>query len=128
MLGRSRNNSLVPRCANRALQCWGMNVSQISNGDYIKVKNVDFGSEGRRLRSQCCSWNHGGSIELRLDALNGQLIGTLPVSYTGGWDTWQIKATAISDVVGVHDLFFVFRGNAKEEELFKFDFEFRTKR
>ena len=58
-------------------------------------------------------------IEIRLGKLDGQLIGTLAVSGTGG--AWQPQSTRIAAASGVHDLFFVFRG-AAGEELFKFDF------
>jgi beta-xylosidase len=47
------------------------------------------------------------------------LIGTLPVSGTGG--EWTPQSARISGAAGVHDLFFVFRG-AAGEELFKFDY------
>ena len=46
-------------------------------------------------------------------------LGALPVSGTGGESKPQF--TLISEVSGVNDLFFVFRG-AAGEELFKFDY------
>ncbi|MDI9420333.1 MAG: glycoside hydrolase family 43 protein [Bacillota bacterium] len=99
----------------------GMNVWDLQNGDYIKVKNVDFGPEGAAAFSaRVASGSNGGVIELRLDSLNGEVVGTLPVSYTGGWDVWATKTTVVSGARGVHDLFFVFKGN--EDELFKFNY------
>jgi hypothetical protein len=61
----------------------------------------------------------GAKIEIRLGKLEGRLIGTLPVSGTGG--EWKSQSARISGTSGVHDLFFVFRGPAGEE-LFKFDY------
>ncbi len=61
----------------------------------------------------------GAKIEIRLGKLDGQLIGTLSVSGTGG--EWKPLFARISGPSGVHDLFFVFRG-AAGEELFKFDY------
>lgn len=98
-----------------------MNVHEISDGNHIKVKNVDFGETGAgTFSASVASGSRGGSIEIRLDSLYGEIIGTLPISYTGGWDEWRTKSTAITGATGVRDLFFIFRG--EEEELFKFDF------
>lgn len=99
----------------------GMNVCDLQDGDYIKVKNVDFGDKGAAAFSaRVASGSNGGIIELRLDSLHGEVIGTLPVSYTGGWDLWTTKTAAVTGATGVHDLFLIFRGD--EAELFKFDY------
>ena len=63
----------------------------------------------------------GGEIELHLDSIDGELIGTMPVSYTGGNDIWQTKYTAVSGASGIHDLYFVFRGEERAEDLFMLD-------
>jgi hypothetical protein len=54
-----------------------------------------------------------------LGKLDGQLIGTLPVSGTGG--EWKPQSARIAGASGIHDLFFVFRGTA-EEDLYTFDY------
>ena len=61
----------------------------------------------------------GAKIEIRLGKVDGQLIGALPVSGTGG--EWKPQSTRISGASGVKDLFFVFHG-ATGEDLFKFDY------
>ena len=61
----------------------------------------------------------GPKIEIRLGKLDGQLIGTLPVSGTGG--QWKPQSVRVSGVSGVQDVFFVSRG-AAGGELFKFDY------
>ena len=63
----------------------------------------------------------GGEIELHLDSADGKLIGTMPVSYTGGEDIWQTKYAAVTGAEGVHDLYFVFKGEERMENLFRFD-------
>ena len=103
----------------------GQNVRDIHTGEHIQVRNVDFGTSGARAFMASLSSTAkaeeatGASIEIRLDKLDGQLIGTLPVAGTGG--EWQRQSARISAATGVHDLFFVFRG-AAGEELFKFDY------
>ncbi|RCX14834.1 dockerin type I repeat protein [Anaerobacterium chartisolvens] len=90
----------------------GMNVCNIENGDYIKVKGVDFGSGATSFDARVSSATSGGNIELRLDSPTGKLIGTCAVSGTGGWQTWATKSCNISGVSGVHDLYLKFTGGS----------------
>ena len=66
----------------------GMNVCDVNDGDYIKVKGVDFGSGATSFEARIASATSGGNIEIRLDSLTGTLIGTCAVSGTGDWQTW----------------------------------------
>ena len=59
-------------------------------------------------------------MELRLDAVDGDSLGTLPVPYLGDWDDYRPLTTEVREVRGVHDLYFVFRGGGPHE-LFRFD-------
>ncbi|WP_082532652.1 glycoside hydrolase family 43 protein [Pelomonas sp. Root1237] len=103
----------------------GQNVRDIHDGAYIQVRNVDFGVTGARAFMASLASTaeakepSGAKIEIRLGKLDGQLVGTLPVSGTGG--EWKQQLAQISGASGVQDLFFVFRG-AAGEELFKFDY------
>jgi hypothetical protein len=103
----------------------GQSVRDIHDGDHIRVRNVDFGAAGARAFMASLSSTAqakavtGATIEIRLDKLDGQLIGTLPVTGTGG--EWKPQSVPVSGAAGVHDLVFVFRG-AAGEELFKFDY------
>lgn len=99
----------------------GMNVCSIDDGDYIKVCSVDFGDKGaEEFTAVVSSISEGAEIELRLDAPDGKVIGTLYVPNTGDFDNWQSASAKISQASGVHDLFFVFRGEGKDN-LLKFD-------
>ncbi|HYQ01894.1 MAG TPA: glycoside hydrolase family 43 protein [Polyangiaceae bacterium] len=97
----------------------GMDVTSINNGDYIKVKNVDFGSGATSFDARVASANSGGSIELHLDSQTGTLLGTCAVSGTGGAQKWMTKTCAISGATGVHDLFLKFTGSSGD--LFAFN-------
>jgi len=88
----------------------GMDVTAIENGDYIKVKGVDFGAGATSLDVRVASAGTGGSIEVRLESQTGKLVGTCAVTTTGAAQTWATKTCAISGASGVHDLFFVFTG------------------
>lgn len=90
----------------------GMNVSYIENGDYIKVKGVDFGSGATSFEARVASAANGGNIELRLDSQTGKLVGTCAVTGTGDWQTWATKTCTVSGATGVHDLYLKFTGGS----------------
>lgn len=100
----------------------GLYVTSIHNGDYIKVRDVDFGSKGAsRFTARTASRYHGGNIELRLDSPEGELIGTLETAYTGEWDNWQEFSTDVTGARGVHDLYLVFTRGRTSHQLFNLD-------
>jgi hypothetical protein len=91
----------------------GIQVDSIHNGDYIKVKGVDFGSSGATsFTARVASASSGGSIELRLGSLTGTLIGTCAVGGTGGWQTWTTKTCTLNGATGTQDLFMKFTGSS----------------
>ncbi len=91
----------------------GMNVCNIENGDYIKVKGVNFGAtDAISFEASVSSANSGGNIELRLDSPTGKLVGTLAVKGTGGWQTWTTNNCTVSGATGVHDLYLKFTGGS----------------
>ncbi len=91
----------------------GMNVSCIENGDYIKVKGVNFGTSGATaFDARVASANSGGNIELRLDSPTGKLVGTCAVKGTGGWQTWVDATCTVSGATGIHDLYLKFTGGS----------------
>ena len=97
----------------------GMDVTSINNGDYIKVKSVDFGTGAVSFDARVASASSGGSIELRLDSATGTLVGTCAVSGTGGLQTWATKSCVVSGATGNHDLYLKFTGGSGD--LFNFN-------
>ena len=116
----------------------GVYVTDIHNGDYIKLQNVYFGKKvPRTFMARVASGLRGGQIEIRLDSLKGRLLGTVDVPGTGGWEQWQTitldldystlkdlnaPSRTISglDLPATADLYFVFKGR-KGPKLFNFD-------
>jgi len=90
----------------------GRNVGFIDNGDYIKVKGVNFGSGATSFDARVASATNGGNIELRLDSVTGTLVGTCSVQGTGGWQTWTTRSCAVSGATGIHDLYLRFTGGS----------------
>jgi hypothetical protein len=90
----------------------GIDVCNIENGDYIKVKGVDFGAGATSFEARVASATSGGNIEIRLDSPTGTLAGTCAVAGTGGWQTWVTQSCPINGASGVHDLYFKFSGGS----------------
>ncbi|MCL6591554.1 MAG: carbohydrate-binding protein [Firmicutes bacterium] len=90
----------------------GINVCNIENGDYIKVKGVNFGSGATSFNARVASATSGGNIELRLDSPTGTLVGTCAVTSTGGWQTWVTRSCTVSGATGIHDLYLKFTGGS----------------
>ncbi len=89
----------------------GQNVGWIDNGDWLLFEDVDFGSGASSVDARVASDHAGGTIEFRLDGTSGQLIGSVNVSYTGGWQSWVSENGSVS-ASGIHDLYLVFTGTA----------------
>jgi arabinoxylan arabinofuranohydrolase len=88
----------------------GIYVTDIDNGDYIKVRSVDFLNGAKSFEANVASAVKGGSIEIRLDSIEGDLLGTLTVKSTGGTLNWSTQKAKVKTVNGVHDVYFVFKG------------------
>ncbi|XXT20890.1 glycoside hydrolase family 43 protein [Sorangium sp. So ce429] len=94
----------------------GLNVTSISNGDYIKVKDVEFLDGVTSFEARVSSAASNAKIELHLDSETGTLLGTCDVS---GASSWTTKTCAVSGGSGKHDLFLKFVGGSGD--LFKFN-------
>jgi arabinoxylan arabinofuranohydrolase len=90
----------------------GMDVGFIENGDYVKVKGAAFGAGAASFTARVASASNGGRIELRLDGVNGALVGTCTVPGTGGWQTWTTVSCPVTGATGTHDLYLRFAGGS----------------
>jgi arabinoxylan arabinofuranohydrolase len=89
----------------------GVYVSATTNGAYIKIKGVDFGTKGaKKFRASVACATKGNTIELRLDSETGPLVGTLKVKATEALDKWQTQSCSVKKAKGVHDLYLKFAG------------------
>ncbi|MFC2138934.1 glycoside hydrolase family 43 protein [Bacteroidota bacterium] len=99
-------------------------VTSIHNGDYFKVKGVDFSNGVTSVEVNVASL-YGGKIEIHIDKIDGPVLGTVNVDASAEGDIWKTITTPVKNIEGVFDLFFVFRG---EKDLFNFDWwRFKTK-
>lgn len=100
----------------------GVYVSDIHNGDYIKLREVDFGNTSpREFEVSAVSALRGGTIEVRLDSIEGEVIARVNVTSTGGWENWKrFSAPVGGSPKDVHDIYFTFKGR-KGPKLFTLD-------
>ena len=96
----------------------GVYVTNINNGDYIKVRSVDFVKGAKKFEANVTSLA-GGKIEIRLGSVDGELLGVCEVKSTGSMQNWAVQTCKVKKIKGVHDLYLVFKGG--EGELFNFD-------
>lgn len=93
-----------------------MQLGGIQSGHFAAYKQVDFGKLGAKgFIARVASGTAGGRIEIRLDALNGPVVGTVNVEDTGGWEHFMDAVSVLKDhqghpatVTGVHDVYLVF--------------------
>ena len=106
----------------------GVFVNAMHNNAYTKVKNVNFRDYGPSKFTARVGTTHNGGVtmEIRLDSQQGQLFGTTRVPLTGGDDRWALVTTETAKVTGVHDLYFIFKGE-KPGRIMYFDYWMFTK-
>jgi len=92
-------------------------VTSIHNGDYIKVQGVDLAKGATSIELSIASLN-GGRIEIHTDKLDGPMLATIIINTSAEGDLWKTVSSPVKKIQGVHDIYFVFRG---ERDLFNFD-------
>ena len=87
----------------------GLDVGFIENGDHIGFRDVDLtGAKDADFR--LASNGAQASLEVRLDAPDGKLIGSIDVKGTGDWQKWSTQTCNITETSGKHDVYLVFTG------------------
>ena len=84
-----------------------MYIYDIDDGEYIRLRGVDFGS-GAKQFSITAAATGGVTITLRLDGVDGEVIGTAVISKTGSIENYKPFKTKVKGAQGVHDLYLCF--------------------
>jgi arabinoxylan arabinofuranohydrolase len=101
---------------------WQRALTDIENGDWIALSQVDFGEKGpSAFSARVANIDASSVIELRLDEVDGKLIGLVDIPINDRKHDWIDVTADISGAEGVHDLYMVFRGK-QEAKLFDFDY------
>jgi beta-glucosidase len=92
----------------------GQDVGFITPGDSLAYTNVDFGTPTAvSVTTRLASGASSGTIQYRLDSATGPIIASVPVTSTGGWQTWTSTTTNLSgSATGVHTVYLTFTGTA----------------
>lgn len=104
----SRQGTQTAPCSEGG-QCLGF----IVGGDWARYEKVNFGERTESMVIRAASGTRGGQIDLRLDAPDGDLLGTCQVGPTGGWQSWVSCRTAIRPTSGLKTLCLVFKTPAE---------------
>lgn len=90
-------------------------VTQIHNGDWIKVREVDFGQDGpSEIEIQTLKFNTPAVVEFYIDSLGGDPFASFDVRASGA-----MKTSLARPMTGRHDVYILFRGG--DEQFFDFD-------
>lgn len=107
---------------NGRLDSRNLYVENIDKGEYIIVRNVDFGVSGPKKFQVCAaSVKKGGMIELRIGSPDGTLIGMIKIKETGSVNKYTLNTTNVKNITGIHDLYILFNGSDHAGDLFRLD-------
>jgi hypothetical protein len=91
----------------------GNDICSIHNRDYIVYKGYDFDSGVAAFKARIASIARG-SIEIRLDAPTGPLMGWCFFNPTGSWQNWgDVTCKVDNSQPGVRDVYLIFHGDSK---------------
>lgn len=90
----------------------GYDLSYAADGDWVEYPGIDFRIPTSVSAEVACGSSDCGALEFHLDSPAGRLIAHLPVSSTGGWQSWKEVAGAARAMPGKHDLYVVWKGGS----------------
>lgn len=102
----------------------GVYVAVAGEGAYIKVASIDFGNKSAtRFLATIATATEGNAMELHLDNVSGELLGTLHVKPTGAEDQFEVQSANITGPTGIHDLYLKFTGSTPKLNFDSWKFE-----
>jgi len=84
-----------------------MYVYDINEGDYIRLRGVDFGNGAASYAIHAAA-EGSCKLTLRLDSMTGPVIGQVDISSTKTVNDYKSFVTKIKKAAGIHDLFICF--------------------
>jgi beta-xylosidase len=85
-----------------------MYIFDINDGEYIKLRGVDFGEKGAKQFNITAASTGSVTIDLRLDSNNGPIVGSVTISQTGSVEKYRTFSGKVKNATGVHDLYICF--------------------
>lgn len=99
-----------------------MVLSSLDDGDFAGLSGVDFGDGAASVSARVKPLVAGGSVQVRLDEVDGPVVAELPVDGAAG--EWATVSADVTGATGEHDVFFVFaapEGADAGADLFEID-------
>lgn len=95
-------------------------IGNIKDGSYVAYNNVNFANHlASAITIRLSKASVKSVIEIRLGSATGDSIGTITVPREG--DDWQIVTQSIVPTSGMQNVYFVFKGVAGQNNLFRMD-------
>ncbi|KRA65677.1 carbohydrate-binding protein [Caulobacter sp. Root656] len=99
----------------------GVYVTRVTDRSYVKVAGVAFGQAGAKaFVARIANAAPDARMELRLDGVDGPMIGALAVGTAGAQGSWREWTVPVSGATGTRDLYMVFKGG-QDRPLLDFD-------
>lgn len=89
----------------------GTRVCLAAAEGWIAFHQVGFNAQLNRFVARVASPEFGGKLEVRIDTIDGELLGEYVVARTGGSQNWQTIDFSIRPAAGVRDLYLKFTGD-----------------
>jgi endo-1,4-beta-xylanase len=89
----------------------GEGIGYIENSDYTAYL-IDFTDGASQIEVRAASENSGGTVEVRLDSISGELLGSVNINGTGGWQSWQTFSSSMQNVIGLQTVYMVYTGGS----------------
>jgi glucosylceramidase len=95
----------------------GEELGHLANGSWTEYRNVNFDTQpATRFRVRVASGStNTGQIEVRLDSLSNPPVAVIPVTSTGGWQSWLTKQVSTSGINGTHTVYLAFTSDQPQE-------------
>lgn len=97
----------------------GLLVGPAANGDWLRFDNVDFSrSPATQFIARAASGapaGISGLVEVRLDSLSSNPVGSFAIASTGGWQSWRTVPANMAPVSGVHTVYLTFTSGQPRE-------------
>lgn len=95
----------------------GKNLSYVTNGDWTVYKSVAFGtSKATKVSLRISSNGKTGSVLVRSGSTTGTVLATIPVTGTGGWQSWVTKTVSLSKTLtGTNTLALTFKSSTSAD-------------
>jgi len=86
-----------------------MYIFSIDNGEFIRLRGVDFGKGAKKFCIMAAAATEAGcTVTLRLDSLDGPVVGTVAIGSTGSVEQYKTFSGKVKGAKGVHNLYLCF--------------------